>query len=501
MDELLSNSEMAQADALAIADGIAGVTLMERAGRAVADSAGGMVPSGSSVLVLCGPGNNGGDGFVAARALAGRGYNVKLALFGDLKSLKGDAALAARGWIGPILPFADVSFEGIDLVIDAIFGAGLQRDIEGETKRLVTLLNSSKRQVLSVDVPSGIDGNSGQIRGVAVEATRTVTFFRKKPAHLLYPARRLCGVIDLVDIGIPASVLDQIKPTIFENNPARWPEVFKSPQIEGHKFDRGHVVVVSGHKQSTGAARLAASAAARVGAGLVTVASPADALAINAAALTDIMVKESEGGEGLSELLADQRKNAVVIGPGNGVGEETRETVAVALRSKRAVVLDADALTSFEGNVGALKALLEEGSNNRVIATPHDGEFSRLFGGIPEIGDQKGRLNRARAAAAYLGLVMVLKGPDTVVAAPDGLAVINSNGTPWLATAGSGDVLAGLCAGLLARGVPAFKAACAAVWLHAEAGTRLGAGLMAHDLADQIRHILGAHVLGADANV
>lgn len=494
MDELLTPSEMALADALAISGGTAGVTLMERAGRGVAEFAGQMTEAGASVLVLCGPGNNGGDGFVVARVLAGRGYRVRLALIGDIAALKGDAAKAATGWDGPILSFSDVTFDGVDLVIDAMFGAGLQRDIDGEAKRVITALNAAQCRVIAVDLPSGIDGNNGQIRGVAVEAERTVTFFRKKPAHLLYPARRLCGEIDLVDIGIPVTVLDVINPTVFENSPARWAEIFVPPKIDGHKFDRGHVVVVSGHRQSTGAARLAASAAARVGAGLVTVASPTDALAINAAALTDIMVKESDGGGGLSDLLADQRKNTVVIGPGSGVGAETCETVAVALQSKRAVVLDADALTSFAAHPERLKVLVEEHGAGAVIATPHDGEFSRLFSGMPDILNVKGRLARARAAAAYLGLVIVLKGPDTVIAAPDGAAAINSNGTPWLATAGSGDVLSGLCAGLMARGIPAFKAAAAAVWLHAEAGKRLGAGLVAHDLADEIRLILGERI-------
>jgi len=494
MDELLTTSEMARADALVISSGTSGVTLMERAGRGVADSACQMVERGASILALCGPGNNGGDGFVAARVLAGRGFQVQLALLGDVKALKGDAAKAARGWDGAILSFSDVSFEGVDLVIDAIIGAGLQRNIEGEAKRVIAGLNAAKKLVLAVDVPSGIDGNNGQVRGVAVEATRTVTFFRKKPAHLLYPAKRLCGEIELIDIGIPASVLDDIQPSVFENNPRRWAEIFTPPKIEGHKFDRGHVVVVSGHLQSTGAARLAASAAARVGAGLVTVASPSDALAINAAALTDVMVKESDGGAGLSDLLSDQRKNAVVIGPGNGVGSETRATVAVALTSKRAVVLDADALTSFEADAKSLEVLVEDHGEGAVIATPHDGEFSRLFSGMPEVLNVEGRLARARAAAAYLGLVIILKGPDTVIAAPDGAAAINSNGTPWLATAGSGDVLSGLCAGLMARGISPFKSACAAVWLHAEAGKRLGPGLVAHDLADEIRRILGEQI-------
>lgn len=491
MDELLTSSEMARADALAISHGIAGVTLMERAGRRVADCAGRMVAQGASILVLCGPGNNGGDGFVAARALAGRGFVVRVALLGDLSALKGDAA---RGWQGPVQSFADVSFESVDLVIDAVFGAGLRRDIEGEANRVITALNTAKIPVLAVDVPSGVDGNTGQVRGVAVEAQRTVTFFRKKPGHLLFPGRRLCGAVELADIGIPEAILESLKSAYFENNPTRWPEVFKQPKNEGHKFDRGHVVVVSGHMQSTGAARLAASAAARVGAGLVTVASPADALAINAAALTDIMVRESDDSQGLSDLLADVRKNAVVIGPGNGIGPETRKTVEVALKSQRAVVLDADALTSFEADAASLKVLHENHPDGRVVATPHDGEFHRLFMELPDILNAEGRLGRALRAAAHLGFVMVLKGPDTVIAAPDGRAAINSNGTPWLATAGSGDVLSGLIAGLMARGISAFDAACAAVWLHAEAGKRLGAGLVAHDLADEIRVLLAEQV-------
>ena len=490
MNEILTVEEMVRADQATIAAGIPGIVLMERAGRAVADCAQEMVQPGASILVLCGPGNNGGDGFVAARCLVGRGYVVSLALLGSREKLTGDAALAAEGWDGPVMSPSEVSLDGASLVIDALFGAGLNRPLDGLARDLLEKISASSIPVLAVDVPSGLQGNTGQVLGFALEATRTVTFARLKPAHGLYPGRRLCGKVTIADIGISDATIASLSPKLHVNGPELWRGIPARPEEEGHKFRRGHLLVVSGGVESTGAARLAAQAGARTGAGLVTVASPSDALTVNAAALTDIMVRQSNGVEGLETLLADQRRNAVVLGPGAGIGSTTRSQVQLVLESGRSAVFDADALTSFEGDAAALRAHVKQAGARQAVITPHDGEFSRLFNKQTEIVEVKDRLTRARKAAAFLGLVVVLKGPDTVIAAPDGRAALSMNGTPWLATAGSGDVLAGAIGGLLAQGHAAFEAAAAGVWLHAEAGRSIGPGLMAHDLPMALRSVV-----------
>ena len=490
MNEILTVEEMAKADQLTISAGIPGIVLMERAGRAVADCAGEMVKSGASILILCGPGNNGGDGFVAARCLSGRGYQVSVGLLGQRAALRGDAALAAESWAGAVFPLKEISFQGIYLVIDALFGAGLNRPIDGEAREALEKVAASGVPVLAVDVPSGIEGNTGQVLGFAVPATRTVTFARPKPAHHLYPGRRLCGQVAVKDIGISQRTISEIAPKLYVNGPWVWPDIPAHPEEEGHKFRRGHLLVVSGGIESTGAARLAAQAGARAGAGLVTVASPSEALVVNAAALTDIMVRRADGVEGLGGLLNDPRRNAVVLGPGAGIGAITRSQVDLVLSSGRAAVLDADALTSFEGEAELLSARVRATGAHEAVITPHDGEFSRLFNQQKDILQLKDRLSRARRAAEFLDLVVVLKGPDTVVASPDGRAVISTNGTPWLATAGSGDVLAGAIGGLLAQGHKAFEAAAAGVWFHAEAGRKVGPGLLAHDLPQALRGVI-----------
>ena len=489
---------MTQADAIAVEAGVPSRDLMERAGRAVADNCpklrGGR---DTRVVVLCGPGNNGGDGFVAARLLQEEGWTVEVALLGDRSMLKGDAALAAAGWTGPVKAPPDVSLTTPDLIVDALFGAGLSRLIEGEARALIERINAAGKPVVAVDVPSGVDGRSGMVRGCAVSADVTVTFFRGKPGHWLYPGATKCGRVVLCDIGIPESVLDVIRPLTLCNDADAWRARYPWPTPDGHKYTRGHAVVLSGAASHTGAARLSARAALRVGAGLVTLASPPDAMAVNAAHLTAVMIRESDGPEGLAAILSDARKNAVVLGPGLGVGPATRALVEAALsvvparpgEKARAAVLDADALTSFEGDAAGLGGLIAR-AHGPVVITPHDGEFARLFEGRPAVSDAESKLDRARAAATFLGCCVLLKGPDTVVAEPEGRASIAGGGSPWLATAGSGDVLSGFVGGLLAQGMPTFEAASAAVWLHAETARRFGPGLIAEDLPDSLPAVL-----------
>ena len=484
---LLSVAEMAAADAAAIAGGIPGVRLMEAAGAAVArEIRARFAPC--PVAVLCGPGNNGGDGFVVARHLAAAGWDAAVALLGGMEALKGDAAAMAARWAGPVTPLSAAVLEGRDLVVDALFGAGLARELTDQARAVVEAANAHPAPIVSIDVPSGVHGDSGTVWGAAAAAALTVTFFRAKPGHWLYPGRESCGETVVVDIGIPAAVLGEIAPTLWANDPALWATVYPGPKAQAHKYDRGHALAVSGGAETTGAARLAARAALRAGAGLVTVACPPDALSINAAQLTTVMTRGFDGAEGFRALLEDRRKNAVLLGPGNGVGEATRRNVLAALAAGKACVLDADALTSFAGQPQALFRAV--GESSACLLTPHDGEFARLFG--ETVGRELDKVARARAAAELSGACVLLKGPDTVIAAPDGRAAINANAPPELATAGAGDVLAGIALGLMAQGMPAFEAAAAAAWLHGAAAQALGPGLIAEDLSDALPPVLRA---------
>jgi ADP-dependent NAD(P)H-hydrate dehydratase / NAD(P)H-hydrate epimerase len=484
MIELLTNAEMAQADRLAIAGGIAGIDLMENAGRAVADRVADRHSSGR-IDVVAGTGNNGGDGFVAARVLSERGLSVRVLLAGETGKLRGDAAEAARRWTGSSDPATPSALAGADLIVDALFGAGLDRPVQGLAAALIEAINAAGAPVVAVDLPSGINGTTGAVMGTAVYATETVTFFRRKPGHLLLPSRIHCGEVHVADIGIPASTLAQIKPRTFVNAADLWAHCFPLPRIDGHKYARGHAVVVSGGMASTGAARLAARGALRAGAGVVTIASPRDALAVNAASNLAVMVRPVDGANELAAFLSDPRRNVVVLGPGGGVGATMRELVLAALAGERSVVLDADALTSFADEPRTLADAVTARNGWATIITPHEGEFARLFARVPEVSGAS-KLERARAAAHWSGAVVVLKGPDTVVAAPDERAAIADSAPPWLATAGSGDVLAGFVAAMLAQKMPAFEAAAAAVWLHGDAAQQVGPGLIAEDLPEAI---------------
>ncbi len=469
---LLTPPQMAEADRLAIAGGVPGITLMERAGLAVADAVSRRW-SPRRLVVLCGPGNNGGDGFVAARILAERGWPVRLALLGERAGLHGDAAAAAGRWPGPAEALTPAALGGAGLAIDAIFGAGLARPIEGAALAVVEALARLGLPVVAVDVPSGVDGATGAVRGAAPMAALTVTFFRKKPGHLLLPGRIHCGRTVLAQIGVPDRALDEVAPDTAEDDPAWWLADLPRPGLDSHKYTRGHALVAGGAAM-TGAARLAARSAARLGAGLVTLAAPNAAFPIYAAALTGIIVHPIEGLGDFQDLLADQRRNAALIGPGAGVGGDTRDKVLAILAAGKRAVLDADALTSFGGDPQTLFAAIRA----PVVMTPHEGEFARLF----DAGGSKPE--RARRAARQSGAVIVLKGADTVVAAPDGRVAINANAPPDLATAGSGDVLAGMVLGLLAQDMEPFSAAAAAVWLHGDAAGRIGAALVAEDLVE-----------------
>ncbi len=483
---LLTPDEMAEADRLAGAHHADGTwALMEKAGAAIVDVVLGRYGDATRYDVLCGPGNNGGDGYVAASLLGGMGFPVSLYALG--KPTPGtDAARAAALWSGAVLPLSAFAPSKGGIIIDALFGSGLSRPLNDEAAAAADRANAAGASIISVDLPSGLSGLTGQPLGACFHADCTITFFRAKPGHLLEPGRSLCGALVVADIGIAEGVLSKIAPQTFENAPDIWQSLMPVPKRDAHKYRRGHVGVVSGGVTSTGAARLSAMAAARSGAGAVTVLSPSSAVLVNAANLTATMLRRVDGAADLEAFIRERGPRAFVIGPGAGVGETTRELALAAMSSNAGIVLDADAITSF---ADAPAALFQAAAGTTSVLTPHDGEFARLFPDIT-VEHEPSKLVRARQAAARSGCILVLKGPDTVIASPDGRAAINTNGSPWLATAGSGDVLAGIVAGLLAQGMPGFEAACAAVWMHAEAGTRFGPGLIAEDMPGLLPAIL-----------
>jgi hydroxyethylthiazole kinase-like uncharacterized protein yjeF len=362
--------------------------------------------------------------------------------------------------------------------VDALFGVGLTRPLEGEAAAVARALADHHGPVVAVDTPSGAPGDGKEPSGPVPQATVTVTFCRKKPVHVLLPGRALCGEVVVADIGVPEQAVADAQAQIWENDPALWAHDFVWPDLASHKHARGKLAVASGGPWNTGAARLAARAGLRVGAGLVTLHSPPAALAVNAAHLTAVMLAPFAEPSALGQVAATT--DALAIGPAFGVGAAAREAVAACAAAGRGLVLDADALTSFAEEPPALFALLHP----NCVLTPHPGEFRRLFADLAAAPVSK--VERTRAAAARAGCVALLKGADTVIARPDGATVVNTNGTSFLATAGAGDVLTGLIAGLLAQGMTAWPAACAGAWLHGACADALGPGLIAEDLCEAI---------------
>jgi hydroxyethylthiazole kinase-like uncharacterized protein yjeF len=472
--EIVTVEQMRAIDAASAVAGVSTRTLMEHAGRAVAEAIVRRFPQ-QPTAVLCGPGNNGGDGWVAARALREMGWPVRVETLAPRDVLQRDAAEAARAWSGDVVALGQGD-GGAELYVDALFGAGLSRALEGEAARLASILPTAR--VVAVDVPSGLAGDSGIPMGDACfEAAFTVTFVRKKPAHVLMPGRAVCGEVVVADIGAPEDVVAAQGIMLFENDPALWTLPWPAPDT--HKHERGHVIVASGGRARTGAARLSARAALRGGAGLVTVLSPSDALSDNAAHLTAIMLREAVGEASYAE--AARTAQAMVIGPAFGTSDAHYQQLLAALNAapRCPLVLDADAIT--------LLAPMTHGLDARDVLTPHVGEFRRAFPGL--WSNSVTPIEAARAAAAYARCVVLLKGASTVIAAPDGRAVVNTTGTPFLATAGAGDVLAGLIAALIAQGMRSFEAAAAAAWIHGRAGEAWGPGLTADDVPDILASI------------
>ncbi|WP_291896078.1 NAD(P)H-hydrate dehydratase [Maricaulis sp.] len=478
---ILSTADIALCDRYAIEHGVAGTGLMENAGRAVAKAiCQRWAPR--PTLILCGPGNNGGDGYVVARYLRDQGWPVTLASLVEPKALKDDALWAYQQWSGDTRLASRARTEDQALIVDAMFGAGLTRPLDGPAADLVRASNTADAIRVAIDLPSGLSGDMSALEGPVFHADLSVTFHRCKPAHFLQPGADLCGEVVLADIGIPNGWQAEITPVAYWNVSETWRQRLPCSGADTHKHQRGRLAVFSGPAGSTGAARLAAMAGLRTGAGLVTVVSPKNAMAENAEHLTAIMLREAEvqAGDDLSAL----RATSAVMGPAYGTGLTTRDQVLAALGGDTKMVLDADALSSFEGHKDALFAALRAED----VLTPHFGEFRRLFPGIA-LGPEN-KIEIVREAAEKAGCVVLLKGADTVIAAPGQTPVVNTHASPVLATAGSGDVLAGLIAGLIAQGVDSFTAACAGAWIHGDAGWRFGQGLVAEDLPGSVAETL-----------
>lgn len=472
MQPILTANRMRALEQQRFAQGLSSLAAMEAAGLAVAQICAERLVPGTA-LVLCGPGNNGGDGFVCARHLQEIGWDVTVATWSDPAVMRGDAAAMRDRWSGRTLPITALGGDvGYGLVVDALFGIGLSRPLNPSGK--LRSIAARARLRIAVDVPSGLNADTGAWDPL-FPSDVTVTFGAKKPGHLLLPGRLACGEVLVAGIGLEPEMAN-----LFETAPPLLPE----GRLDWHKYARGAVLAVSGGMTSTGAARLAARAALRIGAGVVTLLSPPDAAMVNACHLSAIMLKVVRDTAEAIDAARDARVRAVVLGPGLGVGAATAELVLALLGTGTPLVLDADALTSFAGAPARLFQALA-GCAAGTVLTPHEGEFARLF---PDLAGDK--LSRAQAAAARAQATVLLKGADSVIAAPDGRAAINGHAAPWLATAGSGDVLAGMIAGLMAQGLPAWDAACAASWLHGEAGIRGGRGLIAEDLPELLPAIL-----------
>jgi hydroxyethylthiazole kinase-like uncharacterized protein yjeF len=470
--QILTVAQAGAADRAAVASGTPLSVLMQRAGEAVAAEVMARWTQ-RPVLVLCGPGDNGGDGFVAAARLAFAGWPVRVAALAEVGRLKGAAAEAAGRWRGPVEPLSPAAIADAEVVIDALFGAGLSRPLAPEVAQTLRACQARRARLVAVDLPSGLHGDTGAPLDFAPEAALTVTFHRKKPAHVLEPGRELCGEVAVADIGLADPPTDW---PLNENGPALWRAHFPWPKTAAHESERGRMAVVSGDAWSTGAARMAARAGLRIGAGLVTVLSPPDACAVNAAHLEAAMLKPFADRAEL--LRAADGCDVAVIGPGVGIAPETRLNFLALAAALPALVVDADIFSVFRETPDDLFKVLKP----RDVMTPHAGEFERIFPGLLKSSPEK--IAAARAAAKRAGAVVLLKGADTVVAAPDGRAVVNTNAAPWLATAGAGDTLAGFIAGLIAQGMDSFAAACAGAWIHGEIGRDFGPGLIAEDLPE-----------------
>lgn len=479
LSALLTAKDIYAADQAAAQRGTTPFALMERAGQSLTHALLQRYPR-SKVLVICGPGNNGGDGFVVARLLAERGWQVTVSTENGSAPSKGPAAKQAQRWTKPLVAFESLTtavLQQYDLLIDAGFGVGLSRPLTAAWQDCIIRLRESQRPIIAIDLPTGLADDGRCWVEPPVQAQLTLTLFRKKLAHVLAPGRHYCGEVLVCDLGLDASYLPQ-PPVFYENGPGLWSLYWQQtrPQATTHKYQRGHVLVFGG-PQLPGAACLAALAAARSGAGMVTLLTDKQTWPVYAAQMRAIMVRCLEPAHGLEPWLADPKNNTWVLGPGAISVAELSTYIKQLLAAKKPCVLDAEALSVMASQWPEFQSEL----GPHCVLTPHEGEFWRLFPHLAQDTIQT-RLQRVQQAARESQATIVLKGAETLIAAPDGRVIINHVASPYLATAGSGDVLSGIIATFLAQDVPALIAAAMAVWLHGRAGEIAGVGLMADDL-------------------
>ncbi|WP_169545628.1 NAD(P)H-hydrate dehydratase [Sneathiella aquimaris] len=480
--EILTVEQMYQCDSWAIKKGVPGRELMENAGQGVAafiEEGWDLCPIG----ILCGPGNNGGDGYVVARALFDAGWPVQVFVYGDVSKLSGDALEMYEKCSVATAPLSEIGQFEAGVFVDALFGTGFRGTLPAEVVEAFEHIRREKADIIAVDVPSGLDGNTGAISPGTPEAVLTVSFFRAKRGHYLDPGKDHIGLLKLIDIGIPEDVLDKLDDLCWLNEPGLWVDAMPVAQRSGHKYDRGHAGICGGGMTHTGAARLTARCALRAGAGAVSVISPPSAIMTYSAALEAVMLLKQDN-QPLEQIIEEKRLGTIVVGPANGVTEKTRENALAAVSSDVEVVLDADALTVFQEEPDRLFAAIKKKKIGAVVLTPHSAEFARLF------KKETDAIASVRAAARLSGAIVLLKGATTVIADPDGTVALNVHAPPWMATAGSGDALAGIIAGFISGGMKPFLAVMAATWVHGQAGYRFGPGLIAEDIEKEIPAIL-----------
>lgn len=501
--ELFTISEMQKADRLAIESGISGIFLMEQAGICVTSQFERISSGPCRVTILAGPGNNGGDAFVVARLLKQRAYKIDMfelcSKVGQDGEIKSDANFMKKKWLeigGQIHSLSNISDirESLDqstMLIDGLFGAGLNRDIEKPLLSVIHEINRANLDVLAIDIPSGVNGDTGQIMGTAIKASRTCSFHRPKLGHYLYPGRAMCGELNIENIGISVRVSNQILPKQHINSPDLWRGSLNKRAINSHKYHQGSVLVVSGDQTMQGASVLSSNAAVKVGAGLVTMTVAKKELQTHPKSYAAIMLAnlpEGEVAKGLDALVRSKKIIASLIGPGSMPNFKTQERALALLKTSKRVVLDAGAITAFKGQGELLSAEIK----NRdvlvpsVVLTPHEGEFKTLF---PDL-NVKNKIKAAREAAKRMNAVIVLKGADTVIASPDERVIVNANAPATLASAGTGDVLAGIIVGLIANiDTPLFEAAAAAVYIHGECANKISTELVADELIDHVADV------------
>ncbi|PHR58034.1 MAG: bifunctional ADP-dependent NAD(P)H-hydrate dehydratase/NAD(P)H-hydrate epimerase [Robiginitomaculum sp.] len=462
--------------------GVCGFQLMENAGNGM----GRIIMARfapKNACIVCGPGANGGDGYVVAKYLFEQGCAVSLLSLSPPNPNTVAAQMEARLPAGVQREVKTIPTD-CEIIIDCMFGAGLDRPIIARPAVLIEQVNAHPAPVIAADLPSGINGDRAQPGTPSIIAAMTITFEVLKLAHVLEPARSQCGEIVVIDIGFPAGTIDQVEPIAVQNHPSLWPQIPVIPDMLSHKHNRGRLLVDCGGPLQSGAARLAARAGLRIGAGWVTLCGTEDAMQVCANHETSIVLSVRQQGEPIAEVMRSQTPDCVLLGPAGGVGEAMKRQVLDLLQTGTATVLDADALTSFAEHPQDLL----EACHAKTVLLPHEGEFRRLFADLTTKTGNK--ISRVKAAAQRAGCTVLLKGADSVMADADGRVVVNTHTSSWLATLGTGDVLAGMVAGLMAQGQGGFDALCAAVWLHGELGRQLGAGLIAEDLPGAIPAML-----------